>query len=68
MEAVAAAYIGFSFANAAKANALGTFFGALLMTALSNGLIMLSVPYFAMDVIKGIVLLSALALTYWRRP
>ena len=31
---------------------------------LSNGLVMLSVPYYAMDIIKGLVLAVALAITY----
>lgn len=66
MESVAAAYIGFSIAGIGKPNAIGTFFGALLMAALSNGLVMLSVPYFAMDIIKGSVLVLALGLTYYK--
>jgi len=66
MESVAAAYIGFSVAGAGKANAIGTFFGALLMVSLSNGLVMMSVPYYSMDIIKGAVLVLALGLTYYK--
>lgn len=66
MESVAAAYIGFSVAGAGKPNAIGTFFGALLMVSLSNGLVMLSVPYYSMDIIKGAVLVLALGLTYYK--
>lgn len=64
MPAVAAAYIGFSVAGAGKPNALGTLAGAALVGMLENGLIMMSVPYYAMDIIKGAVLAIALALTY----
>ncbi|WML34825.1 ABC transporter permease [Clostridium sp. OS1-26] len=64
MPAVAAAYIGFSVAGAGKPNALGTLAGAVLVGMLENGLIMMSVPYYAMDIIKGAVLAIALALTY----
>jgi simple sugar transport system permease protein len=64
MPSVAAAYIGFSVAGAGKANALGTLAGAVLIGMLENGLIMMSVPYYAMDIVKGGVLAIALALTY----
>ncbi len=64
MPSVAAAYIGFSVAGAGKANALGTLAGAVLVGMLENGLIMMSVPYYAMDIVKGGVLAIALALTY----
>jgi len=65
MPSVAAAYIGFSVAGAGKANALGTLVGAVLIGMLENGLIMMSVPYYAMDIVKGGVLAIALALTYY---
>lgn len=64
MDAVAAAYIGFSLAGSGKPNALGTLLGAVILGVLQNGLVMLSVPYYSMDIIKGLVLAVALALTY----
>ncbi|WP_033849680.1 ABC transporter permease [Yersinia wautersii] len=64
MDAVAAAYIGFSLAGSGKPNAFGTLIGAIILGVLQNGLVMLSVPYYAMDIIKGLVLAIALALTY----
>ncbi len=67
MDAVAAAYIGFSLGGSGKPNAVGTFIGAVLIGILQNGLVMVSVPYYAMDIIKGAVLALALALTYIRR-
>lgn len=67
MDAVAAAYIGFSVGGAGKPNAFGTFVGAVLIGILQNGLVMLSVPYYAMDIVKGLVLAFALALTYYRK-
>lgn len=66
MDAVAAAYIGFSVLGSGKPNAIGTFVGAVLIGILSNGLVMLSVPYYAMDIVKGTVLAFALALTYYK--
>jgi simple sugar transport system permease protein len=64
MDAVAAAFIGFSLAGAGKANAFGALAGAVLIGVLQNGLVMMSVPYYAMDIIKGAVLVLALAITY----
>ena len=67
MDAVAAAFIGFSVFGVGKPNAFGTLFGALLMGILLNGLIMMDFPYYSQDIVKGIVLISALSLTYYRR-
>ncbi|RJE84345.1 ABC transporter permease [Paenibacillus sp. 1011MAR3C5] len=67
MDAVAAAFIGYSVLGAGKPNAFGTFVGAVLIGILSNGLIMMSVPYYAMDIVKGSVLALALAITYYKR-
>ncbi|MED5019395.1 ABC transporter permease [Paenibacillus chibensis] len=66
MDSVAAAYIGFAVLGAGKPNAIGTFVGAILIGILQNGLVMLSVPYYAMDIVKGTVLAFALAITYYR--
>ena len=67
MDSVAASYIGFSVLGMGKPNAIGTFIGAVLIGILQNGLIMLSIPYYAMDIVKGAVLAFALALTYYKR-
>ena len=60
----AARLSGISLAGSGKPNALGTLVGAVILGVLSNGLVMLSVPYYAMDIIKGLVLAVALAITY----
>lgn len=67
MDAVATTWIGFSLAGSGKPNALGTLVGAVILDVLQNGLVMLSVPYYAMDIIKGLVLAAALAITYAQR-
>jgi len=67
MDSVAAAFIGFSVLGAGKPNAFGTFIGAILIGILQNGLVMLSVPYYAMDIVKGAVLAFALAITYYKQ-
>lgn len=67
MPAVAAAYIGFSFGGNGKPNALGTLVGAILMGILDNGLVMMSVPYYSVNIFKGAVLAIALASNYLRK-
>ena len=67
MDAVAAAFIGFSVLGAGKPNAIGTFVGAILIGILQNGLVMISVPYYAMDIVKGVYLAFALGLTYYKQ-
>lgn len=64
MEAVAAVFIGFSVFGAGKPNVIGTFFGAVLIGVLINGFTMLNMPYYTYDIIKGTVLVLALAVTF----
>ncbi|MFZ5988526.1 MAG: ABC transporter permease [Bacillota bacterium] len=67
MPSVAAAYIGFSVGGAGRPNAIGTFVGAVLVGILENGLVMMSVPYYSLNIVKGSVLALALASTYFRK-
>ncbi len=64
MTAVAAAFIGATTSKAGKPNVIGTFLGALLIAILENGLVMLSVPYYGLNIIKGLVLATALIINY----
>ncbi|MCI3922366.1 ABC transporter permease [Paenibacillus sp. TRM 82003] len=64
MEAVAAVFVGYSVFGAGKPNMIGTFFGAVLIGVLLNGLTMLRLPYYGFDIVKGAVLVVALAATY----
>lgn len=67
MDAVAAAYIGFSVLGAGKPNAFGTLLGALLVGILMNGLVMMSFPYYSQNIVKGVVLILGLGLTYYKK-
>jgi simple sugar transport system permease protein len=64
MEAVAAAFVGYSVLGAGKPNVIGTFFGAVLIGVLLNGLTMLNLPYYTFDIVKGLVLVFALSVTF----
>lgn len=66
MDAVAAAFVGYSVFGAGKPNVIGTFFGAVLIGILLNGMTMLNLPYYAHDIVKGLVLIFALAVTYYQ--
>ncbi len=65
MPALSAVFIGRSVAGQGKANAIGTFIGAILVGVLDNGLIMVGVPYYSLSAIKGVVLALALASAYF---
>jgi simple sugar transport system permease protein len=67
MDSVAAAYIGFSVLGVGKPNAFGTLVGSVLMGVLLNGLVMMDFPYYAQDIVKGLVLVIALGLTYYKK-
>jgi len=64
MTAVAAAFIGATASKSGKPNVIGTFLGALLIAILENGLVMLSVPYYGLNIIKGVVLAVALIVNF----
>ena len=64
MESVAAVFVGYSVFAAGRPNIIGTFFGAVLMGVLVNGLTMMNVQYYTNDIIKGAVLVLALAVTF----
>ncbi|ACJ34363.1 ABC transporter permease [Anoxybacillus flavithermus] len=64
MDGVAAAFIGFSVFGAGKPNVVGTLLGSIFIGVLLNGLTMMNVPYYAQDIIKGALLIFALALSH----
>ncbi|MFD2612186.1 ABC transporter permease [Paenibacillus gansuensis] len=64
MEAVAAVFVGFSVLGAGKPNVIGTFFGAVLIGVMLNGLTMMNLQYYTHDIFKGGVLVLALAITF----
>jgi len=67
MGAVAAAHIGISVGGIGRPNALGTLAGAFLIGVLQNGLIMAAVPFYAVNIFKGLILAIALALNSIRK-
>lgn len=64
MYALSAVFIGRSVAGQGKPNAIGTLIGATLVGILDNGLIMIGVPYYSLNAVKGLVLALALIAAY----
>jgi simple sugar transport system permease protein len=64
LDAVAMTLIGFAVLGARKPNALGTVVGAVFIGVLLYGLTRLGLSYFTQDLIKGLVLLLSLVLSF----
>lgn len=62
MDSITAAYIGIAMFGKGKPNIIGTFLGACLMGILLNGFTMLNVPYYAQDIVKGVLLIGSIFL------
>lgn len=65
LDGVAATYFGFAVLNARRANVLGTVLGAVFVGVMLNGLTMMNIPWYIQDVIKGLVLIVSLGLSYY---
>lgn len=64
LESVAAALIGYAVLGANRPNAIGTVVGAVFVGVLINGLTMKNTPYYAQDLIKGLLLVGALIISF----
>ncbi len=60
LKAYAAVFLGMTVFGRGKANAVGTFIGALIMGVLANGLTILDVPYYFQDMLTGTIIIIAL--------
>lgn len=64
LDAVAMTLVGFAVLGAKKPNALGTFIGAIFIGLILQGLTQLGFPYYTQDLIKGLVLIFALLMSF----
>ncbi len=62
LDSIAAVVIGGTSLSGGKGSVLGTVLGALIIGVLNSGLIILQVPPFSQKVIKGLVILLAVAI------
>jgi len=65
MPAIAAVNIGQSLGGRGKPNALGTFIGAALIGVVENGLYAMAFPYYSINIVKGLILIIALVMSYY---
>jgi simple sugar transport system permease protein len=65
LDAVAAAYFGFAVLGARRPNIIGTVVGALFVGIMLNGLTMMNMPWYLQDVIKGLVLIISLGMSFY---
>jgi simple sugar transport system permease protein len=64
LDSVAVALVGMSVMGLNLPNAWGTTLGAILLGTLVTGLTIAAVPYYAQDVVKGVVLVIALVFSF----
>lgn len=67
LDAIAAVVLGGTSLNGGVGTIVGSLFGAIFMGALSNGLTLLSVPYYWQLIIKGFVIILAIYVDHLRQ-
>ncbi len=63
LEAIGAVVIGGSSVNGGKGNVVGTFFGVILLSMISNAINMLQISAYYQDVVYGLIIIVALGIT-----
>ena len=59
MDVIAASVLGGTSLSGGKGKVVGTFIGVLLMATLNNGMVLINIPSFYQQIVKGCVLLLA---------
>jgi ribose transport system permease protein len=67
LEAIGAVVIGGTAINGGKGGVIGTFFGVILLSMISNAINMLHISAYYEDIVYALVILIALAITYLRK-
>src|SRR5699024_5708573 len=67
LDAIAAVVLGGTSLAGGRGRIMGTLVGALILGVLTNGLVLMNVPFFYQLVIKGLVIVFAIALDSFRR-
>jgi simple sugar transport system permease protein len=65
LDSVAATFFGFAVLRARRPNVFGTVIGALFVGIMLNGLTMMNLAWYFQDMIKGVVLILSLALSFY---
>lgn len=67
LDAIAAVVLGGTALAGGRGKILGTLIGALIIGVLSNGLVLMNVQYFTQLIVKGLVIVVAIAIDSLRR-
>ncbi len=67
LDAIAAVILGGTSFNGGVGGVGGTLVGALIIAVLNNGLVIVGVPYFWQQVVKGIVIIAAVLIDIYRQ-
>jgi ribose transport system permease protein len=60
---MAAVLLGMTMVEPGRPNIAGSFIGALTIGTLSNGLVLMGAPYFAQDIVLGIIIIGSVGLS-----
>ena len=63
MSGIAAVLLGMTMIEPGKPNVLGTFFGAMIIGTLTNGLTLAGAAYYIQDIVLGLIILSSVSIS-----
>lgn len=63
LHAIAAVLLGMTMFEPGRPNIAGTFAGALIITVLANGLVLLGAPYYLQDIMLGLIVIGSVSVS-----
>lgn len=63
LHAIAAVLLGMTMFDPGRPNIAGTFVGALIITVLANGLVLLGAPYYLQDIMLGVIVIGSVSVS-----
>lgn len=63
LQAIAAVLLGMTMFTPGRANMIGSYAGALIITVLGNGLVLLGAEYYLQDIVLGIIMIGSVSLS-----
>lgn len=67
-EIIAAVIIGGTSLAGGEGSMVGTFLGILFIGLLANGMVLMGIPDFAQQVVRGLIILFAVLISMWQKP
>ncbi len=63
LHAIAAVLLGMTMFEPGRPNIAGTFAGAMIITVLANGLVLLGAPYYLQDIMLGLIVIGSVSVS-----